>query len=234
MKASPNIAKPSAPVTAAKTTEPETTKEAKEPVKETTTTDAASTDSTSTASTSEEPTPIDSSQSETQADVSKPSTKQQEQQEDSSQVKSISNMSSFSSDNLSDLESGLIEAPVIKDVELPNDLQSELDEALAGVSLDDLMDENDKTQAEATIENDTRLKGTVVSVHRDNVFINLRDQRNQAVASLRQFDEPPEVGAELNLIVKRFSAEDGLYEVAVPGASVRGWRLVGSCRGHDR
>ena len=56
-------------------------------------------------------------------------------------------------------------------------------------------------------------------MHRDNVFVDLGG-RNQGIVPLRQFDEPPELGAELELLVTRFDPEEGLYEVSLPTAAV--------------
>jgi small subunit ribosomal protein S1 len=53
----------------------------------------------------------------------------------------------------------------------------------------------------------------------DNVFISLGG-RNEGVASARQFSKPPELGSELEVVVKSFHADDGLYELVVPGASI--------------
>jgi small subunit ribosomal protein S1 len=43
--------------------------------------------------------------------------------------------------------------------------------------------------------------------------------RHEGVASLRQFPQPPELGAEIEVIVKRYLEDDGLYELLIPGAS---------------
>ena len=58
----------------------------------------------------------------------------------------------------------------------------------------------------------------VARIHGDNVFFSLGG-RNEGVASLRQFPEPPALGAEMEVIVKSYSADDGLYELVIPGAS---------------
>jgi small subunit ribosomal protein S1 len=63
------------------------------------------------------------------------------------------------------------------------------------------------------------LRATVAKVHRENVFFALPG-RYEGVASLRQFAEPPEVGAVLDVIVARYAPDEGLYELNMPGASV--------------
>ena len=44
--------------------------------------------------------------------------------------------------------------------------------------------------------------------------------RNQGVVPLRQFEEPPAEGGELELLVVRFNADEGLYELSRPTAAV--------------
>ncbi len=44
--------------------------------------------------------------------------------------------------------------------------------------------------------------------------------RNQGVVPLRQFDVPPNEGDEVELLVVRFDAEEGLYELTLPTAAV--------------
>ena len=44
--------------------------------------------------------------------------------------------------------------------------------------------------------------------------------RSQGVVSLRQFETPPEEGAELELVVTKFNADEGLYELSRPHAAV--------------
>jgi small subunit ribosomal protein S1 len=51
------------------------------------------------------------------------------------------------------------------------------------------------------------------------VFLDLGG-RNQGIVPLKQFEEPPEPGRLLEVIVNRFNKDDGLYEVTLPGAAV--------------
>ncbi len=101
---------------------------------------------------------------------------------------------------------------------LPADLEEELQQALEGQSLDAMLESADRP-AEAELEATSRVQGVVTAVHREEVFLDLGG-RNQGVISVRQFDEPPEVGAAIEAIVARFNAEEGLYELNRVGASV--------------
>ncbi len=106
--------------------------------------------------------------------------------------------------------------------ELPPELAQELQEALGDMSVDDMLAAEGRSEAAAVgteLEPESRQRGKVLQVHGDNVFLELPNH-NQGVVSLRQFKEPPEVGAMLELLVVRFNAEDGLYELSLPEAAV--------------
>lgn len=103
---------------------------------------------------------------------------------------------------------------------LSSDLEQEFESAFAGTSMEELVSGVPGAAAVgAGLEVDTPLRGVVVKVHGDDVFLALPGH-NEGVASLRTFGEPPQVGAELNVVVSSFNAEDGLYELRVPGSSI--------------
>jgi len=107
---------------------------------------------------------------------------------------------------------------------LSPELQAEIDAALGDVSLNDDSFERmiagaDTTGVETELEVESRYPAKVVKVDRENIFFSV-GARNEAVASMRQFDQPPEVGDEMDVVVARLDPEEGLYEVTVPGASV--------------
>jgi len=105
-----------------------------------------------------------------------------------------------------------------------DELEAEIDAVLEDASLDEasfeaMMTLQDTSDAQVELEPESRHRAEVVKVDREDVFFTL-GTRNEGVASLRQFDEPPRIGAKMDVIVTRFDAEEGLYEVAVPGTSV--------------
>ena len=113
-------------------------------------------------------------------------------------------------------------APPNLRAELPPDLAQEMQEALGDMSVDDLLAAESRGVNAAVgieLEPESRVRGKVVKVHGDDVFLDLPNQ-NQGLVSLRQFAEPPELGAMLDVLVLRFNAEDGLYEVSLPEAAV--------------
>ena len=109
--------------------------------------------------------------------------------------------------------------PNVRD-QLSPELEDEYQAALGDVSLDALLDEaaaGDFAAPELAAE--SRVTGRVARTHREDVFVDLGG-RNQGVVPLRQFEEPPREGTELELLVVRFDSEEGLYELTLPTAAV--------------
>ncbi|MCY2993751.1 MAG: S1 RNA-binding domain-containing protein, partial [Planctomycetota bacterium] len=102
---------------------------------------------------------------------------------------------------------------------LPDDLEQELQAALAGTSMEELVGGGSASDLGEPPAIDSRYRAAVVKIHGDNVFFSLGG-RHEGVASLRQFKEPPQVGTPLDVVVTRFKDDEGLYELTVPGASV--------------
>ena len=95
-------------------------------------------------------------------------------------------------------------------------VDQEVDQLLGDVSMEDLMAGQ---SVDDELELESRVKATVNKVHNENVFFNLKG-RFEGVASSKLFKSPPEPGTMLDVIVKSYNRDDGLYEVAIPGASV--------------
>ena len=103
--------------------------------------------------------------------------------------------------------------------QLTPELEKELEEALGGMSLDDALKAQDEKSATGEVALEEKTHARVVSIHRDDVFFEI-GSRNQGVLSLKQFAEPPQIGAVVEVFVSRLNAEDGLYELTLPGAAV--------------
>jgi small subunit ribosomal protein S1 len=101
---------------------------------------------------------------------------------------------------------------------LPPELEVEVALALGDLSMEA---ELEPLQPSTTkeLENDSRQVAQVVSIHNDDVFVELGG-RNQGVLSLRQFPTPPEVGQKIQVLVHRFDQEEGLYQMSLPGGFV--------------
>jgi small subunit ribosomal protein S1 len=107
--------------------------------------------------------------------------------------------------------------PNIRD-QLTPELEAEYLAAVGEMSIDNLMEtETDAPAVE--LAPDTRVTGCVAKIHREDVFVDLPG-RSQGVVSLRQFEEPPAEGAELELVVAKFNADEGLYELSRPNVAV--------------
>ncbi|MHB8865846.1 MAG: 30S ribosomal protein S1 [Pirellulaceae bacterium] len=102
---------------------------------------------------------------------------------------------------------------------LSADLEREFAAAMGGASLDEIMSSGTSPQPTMALELESRHRAPVVRIHGDNVFFALGG-RHEGIASLRQFPQPPEVGTELDVIVRGYHEEDGLYELLLPGAAM--------------
>ncbi len=109
--------------------------------------------------------------------------------------------------------------PNIRD-QLSPEMEQEYLAALGDLSLDALMSTEIAASSEAELAPESRVTGRVAKVHRDNIFIDL-SVHTQGVVPLRQFeDAEPKPGDELELVVVRFVADEGLYELSRPTAAV--------------
>ena len=107
---------------------------------------------------------------------------------------------------------------------LSADLAREYDDAVGDVSLEELMAADHEATRRAAIEPDSRQTGRVVHIARDDVFVDLGG-REQGIVSLRQFSQAPEPGTPVDVVVNRYCAEEGLYELSLPemAADVQDW-----------
>src|SRR5262245_36787145 len=114
--------------------------------------------------------------------------------------------------------------PPNKRQQLSPELEAELQEALGNASLDELVKGASQPSTAAEVELESRHQARVVSIHREDVFVDF-GQRNQGVVPLKQFEQPPEPGQIIDVVVGAFDAEEGLYQLTKPGAaqSVQDW-----------
>jgi small subunit ribosomal protein S1 len=108
--------------------------------------------------------------------------------------------------------------PNIRD-QLSPEMEREYMAALGDLSLDTLISEG-STDTATELLPEARVTGRVAKIHNEDVFIDLGG-RNQGYVPLRQFeDKPPKLGDELELIVARFDADEGLYELSRTTAAI--------------
>ncbi len=119
-------------------------------------------------------------------------------------------------------------APVPDPIDLPkveikpvatHDLEQEINDALGDVSIDELIADDAVAQSGNELEEDSRHKAMVIRLHNDDVFFSLGG-RHEGVVSLRQFKKQPKLGSMMDVVVRGFNQDDGLYELSIPGASV--------------
>ncbi len=94
--------------------------------------------------------------------------------------------------------------------------------ALGDQSLEELIasETGASTATGESLELESRHSARVACIYRDNVFVDLGG-RNQGVTTLRILLAEPQIGDTLEVVVTKFNAEDGLYEVSPVGASVQ-------------
>jgi small subunit ribosomal protein S1 len=113
------------------------------------------------------------------------------------------------------------EPPVIpgRRQKLTSSMEAELDRAMGGLSLDDLMSGGESAGQEGGLELESRHSGRVVALRREEVFVEFGG-REQGCIPARSFETLPQPGDTIEVIVQRFNAEEGLYDLTLPGASV--------------
>lgn len=97
-------------------------------------------------------------------------------------------------------------------------LEAEISAALGDMSVDDLLDDRGPKRGGQTDPRGRQVRrGKVFRIHAGDVFVEF-GPRSQGVCPLAQFPEPPEVGAELDFVVERLDAFEGLLLLSRPGA----------------
>jgi len=100
---------------------------------------------------------------------------------------------------------------------LSPELEAEFAQALGDVPLDEMIAVT-AAAARPALEPESRHTATVIAVQRDDVFVEL-GSREQGILPLKSFSQPPEPGQNVEVVVLRFNSDDGLYELALPGAA---------------
>src|SRR5262245_41491512 len=117
-------------------------------------------------------------------------------------------------------------APSLRD--LDKEIESDLQEALAGFSDADLSAAPEKKPAAEPGAAPARKKGKVVSVHGPDVFVDVPGGRTQGVLPLEQFPEgPPAPGTEVEIDIEGYDNANGLLLLTRKGAAVEAdWSTV--------
>lgn len=103
---------------------------------------------------------------------------------------------------------------------LTQDLEEEFNAVLnAEIDLDKFLVGDQSLQVGHLLSEGQRVQATVMKLHAENVFVSLGGP-NEGVVSILQFAKPPAVGDLLDIVVRGFLADEGLYEVTIPGSAV--------------
>ncbi len=104
---------------------------------------------------------------------------------------------------------------------LPSELQSELEMALAGTDLDRMLIGDVMVQVGRDLEEGQRIQGRIIKVHGEHVFVSLGGPNEGVISILSFLDQPdPEPGATIEVIVRGYLNEEGLYDLTIPGGAV--------------
>jgi small subunit ribosomal protein S1 len=95
----------------------------------------------------------------------------------------------------------------------------ELEGVLAGADLDALMIGDRKVRAGVGLETGGRHQARVIKIHNANVFVTLGGP-NEGVIPLLQFTDMPTEGLNLEVVIRSFNADEGLYELSIPGEAI--------------
>jgi small subunit ribosomal protein S1 len=105
--------------------------------------------------------------------------------------------------------------------ELDKDIEADLAEAMAGFETEINQDaEAAKQQAmESPKAVGGRKKGRILSIHGQDVFIDVPGGRSQGFMPITQFDKPPKVGDEVEFNVEGYDAANGVLKLTREGAA---------------
>lgn len=113
--------------------------------------------------------------------------------------------------------------PIAQAAESELTLEQEVEAALGGKSLEELMNEQEaegrRQQAAPGTGNDIK-KGRVIAIQKDDIFVEL-GSRTQGVITADQFepDKQPQVGDEVEVMIDRYDSENGLLILTRKGAT---------------
>ena len=114
---------------------------------------------------------------------------------------------------------------------MSDDLEAEFQQALGDLNaengLDSLISNESFASAGDLLERDTKIAATVIRISKEDAILDLGNY-NQGIVALRQFDEIPELGKKINVMVVRYKSDEGLYEVSLPNAAadVEDWSEI--------
>lgn len=114
-----------------------------------------------------------------------------------------------------------VELPDVADIKLDmsdEELEQEIAAAM-GQDVEHLMADQVQPATDVEVQLDGRYKATVLRIFRESVLFDLPGPYNGSIP-LRHFEANPEPGAEFEVVVTNFSADEQMYDCLLPGGSV--------------
>lgn len=104
---------------------------------------------------------------------------------------------------------------------LSDDLQAELDAELAAADFETMLGGNaGMSDRKEPLSEGTRISARVLKIHQDSVYVALGGP-DEGVIPFEQFSEAePEVGSAVEVMIRGFNREDGLYMCSLPGSTI--------------
>jgi small subunit ribosomal protein S1 len=99
---------------------------------------------------------------------------------------------------------------------LTAELEKEIQDALGDMALDEMLAADAKKPI--PVATDNKMHGTIVRIDRGLAFV-VMGGRNEGIIPLPEFKTLPEVGQHVEVVVRRFNNNDGIYELGLPGAA---------------
>ena len=120
-------------------------------------------------------------------------------------------------------------APIASSENLDADVESELNKALEGKSVEQFMDANTGEKTAPVEEGESKSpkrieivvrRGRITEIRQEDVFVELYgvEGKNTGVVPLRQFDRPPRLGSMMDFVVERYDETEGFYVLNREGA----------------
>jgi small subunit ribosomal protein S1 len=103
---------------------------------------------------------------------------------------------------------------------LPDDIQAELDAALASADVESMLSGSASTSVrKEPLTEGARVHGLVLKIHNDLVFVSLGGP-DEGLVSLEQFKHEPAPGDSIEVLIRGVNREDGLFALSLPGGTI--------------
>lgn len=103
---------------------------------------------------------------------------------------------------------------------LSKDLEDELSAVLGEeLDLEKVLVGDESLRVGLMLTEGQRLQATVVKLHEEFVFVSMGGP-NEGIISILQFKTPPNPGDQIDVLVRGYLTDEGIYDVTIPGAAI--------------